>query len=435
MTLSGKLCAALLALSCAGTAFAAATLHDVEIAVKTNHDYVKGERLMRDVVAGDPSNARYHYIFAQILDKNGKHDQAVSEFNEMKRLDPSYSFEKEPSKVQVFGDKLANESARVTPAAVTPVVTTPAYAPRAETHVAPPPPAPVVPHKSSLTWLWVVLALIALGIGGWFLFSRTAAKDKLEDEARVKALRQEQLKQANTLLESVKPLRLDMRMASPPNTALLAELDDAEKSLIDLIERLSKAPVAQREVDTQSEKLAGLRRRFEGKADPAPQAQPEPAGDSGSQSVYQGGQQGNGFGMPQQVNAGMSAGANTVYQPAGYPQQGYPQQGYPQPGYPQQGYPQGYPPMVQQPMYVEQNSGLGTVGGLVAGVVLGEMMAGGHHDREIIHEVREVPVYEERPGGDSSRRDESSSDVDFGDDNSGGSSSSGGDVDFSSDDN
>ena len=89
MKLLGKLCAAMLALSLAGSAFAAATLHDVEIAVKTNHDYAKGERLMRDVVAGDPNNARYHYIFAQILDKNGKHDEALREFNQMKQLDPS----------------------------------------------------------------------------------------------------------------------------------------------------------------------------------------------------------------------------------------------------------------------------------------------------------------------------------------------------------
>jgi hypothetical protein len=338
----------------------------------------------------------------------------------MKRLDPSYSFEKEPSKVQLFGDKLANESARSAPAPVAPAaVPAPAYAPRAETHVAPPP-APEVPHKSGHTLLWVVLGLVILGIGGWFLFSRTSAKDKQEDEARVKALRQDQLKQANSLFESVKPLRLDMRMASPPNAALLSELDDAEKSLIDLIERLSKAPVSQREVDAQSDKLASLRRRFEGKADPAPQA--EPANDNSQQTVYQGSTQSNGFGMPQQVNAGM--GGNTVYQPAGYPQQGYPQQGYPQ---------QGYPQMMPQPMYVEQESGLGTVGGLIAGVALGEMMAGGHHDREIIHEVREVPVYEDRPSG-GSRRDDSSSDIDFGNDNS-SNGSSGGDVDFSSDDN
>ncbi len=391
MKLSGKLCAAMLALSFAGAAFGAATLHDVEIAVKVNHDEVQGEKLMREVVAGDPGNARYHYIFAQILDKNGKHEDALREFNEMKRLDPSYSFEADTSRVALFGEKLASET------------------------------------KSSHMMLWVVLGLIVLGAGGWFIFRRTTAKDKQEDEARVKTLRQDQLKQANALLESVKPLRLDVRMASPPNTALLAELDDAEKALIGLIERLSQAPVAQHEIDAQSDNLAHLRRKFEGKADPAPQLQPaptpEPVQDNAPQTVYQGGQ-GTGFGMPQQVNNGVNAGAgavmggavNTVYQPVGY------QQGYPQ--------------VVQQPMYVEQNSGMGAVGGLVAGVVLGEMMSG-HHDREVvreIHEVREVhdaPVYEEP------RRQDASDGIDFGGDNSGSNSNSnsGSDVDFGSDDN
>ena len=412
-----KLCAALLALSLAGTAYSAATMRDVETAVKVNHDTVKGERLMREVLAGDPGNARYHYILAQILRDNGKLDEAVHEFNEMKRLDPSYSFDKNPSKVQVFGDKLANESARVAPRPATPSATAapvPMTMSRADTHVAPPAPAPEPPHKSGHTMLWVILGLVVLGIGGWFLFRRTAGKDKQEDEARTKALRQDQLKQANSLLESVKPLRLDMRMASPPNTTLLGELDDAEKALIGLIERLSQAPVSQREIDVQSDKLASLRRRFEGKAEPAP-AEPIAETPQQQQTVYQG-SQGN-FGMPQQVNTGMPvAEPGMVYQPAGYPQQAYPQ---------------GYPQVVQQPMYVEQNNGLGAVGGLIAGVALGEMMSGGHHhDREIIHEVREVPVYEERP---QSRRDDSS-DIDFADDGS-SSDSSGGDVDFGSDDN
>lgn len=408
MNILGKLCAAVFALGLASSAMAAVTLHDVEIVVKKDKDYVKGEALMRDLVASDTGNARYHYIFAQILDKNGKHDEALREFNTMKQLDPSYSFEKDPSHVAVFGDKLANETAHsaVRSPAPTPVAPPPAM--RAETHSMPPPPAvPSAPQKSGHMLLWVVLIMIVVCVGGWFMFRRNADKDRVEEEARTKTLRQDQLKQANSLLESVKPLRLDMRMASPPNTALLAELDDAEKQLIDLIERLSKNPVSQREIDVQSDNLTRLRRKFEGKADPAPSPAPAPEPEPQGNTVYQG-NSGTGFGMPQQVNNGM----NTVYQPAGY------QPGY-QPGYP-----------MQQPVIVEQESGLGAVGGLIAGVALGEMLSGGHRDREVIreiHEVREVhevPVYEDRPS-----RSDSSSDIDFGDSNSSSSSSSN-DVDF-----
>jgi len=176
---------------------------------------------------------------------------------------------------------------------------------------------------------------------------------------------------------------------------------------------LAKAPVARDEIEQQSANLARLRRRLEGKADPAPAAPITPATpvtttDATTQTVYQGGQFAGG---PQPMNMG----GNTVYQ-------------------------SGYPQVVQQPIYVEQNSGLGGVGTLLAGMAVGSMLSG-NHDREVIreiHEVREVPApdYEERNRTRESRSD----DIDFGDDNgsSGGGSDTSGDsgVDFSgSDDN
>jgi len=79
MKTSGKLLAAALALSLANFAFAAATLKDVETAVKVNHDYIQGESLMREVVANNQGNARDHYVLSQILDHNGKHVEAERE--------------------------------------------------------------------------------------------------------------------------------------------------------------------------------------------------------------------------------------------------------------------------------------------------------------------------------------------------------------------
>jgi len=408
MKTSGKLLAAALALSLANLAFAAATLKDVETAVKVNHDYIQGESLMREVVANNPTNARDHYVLSQILDHNGKHAEAEREFAEVKRLDPSFSFEKNPSRVAAFGNKLTNEDMRA-PAYV-PAAPPAAPTPRAETHyVAPPAVVPPAPHQSGHTLLWVVLILGVVGVAAFFFFRRTQEKDRQEDEERMKNVRQDQLKQANAMLESVKPLRLDMRMASPPDAALLAELDDVEKQLIDLIERLAKAPVARDEIEQQSSNLARLRRRLEGKADPAPASPSTPVTttEPATQTVYQGGQFAGG---PQPINMG----GNTVYQ-------------------------SGYPQVVQQPIYVEQNSGLGGVGTLLAGMAVGSMLSG-NHDREVIreiHEVREVPApdYEERNRTRESRSD----DIDFGDDNSSsGSSDTSGDsgVDFSgSDDN
>ncbi|HEY8024070.1 MAG TPA: hypothetical protein VIF60_05855 [Burkholderiaceae bacterium] len=407
MKTSGKFLLGAIALSLANLAFAGATFKDVETAVKVNHDYIQGENLMRDVVAANPDNARDHYVFAQILDHNGKHDEAEREFGQVKRLDPSYSFEKNPARVAAFGNKLSNEDMRA-PTPRTGLAQAPASHYVAPVAV-PPPPMPV-PQKPGHALLWVVLILGVIGVAAFFFFRRTQEKDRIEDEERMKGVRQDQLKQANAMLESVKPLRLDMRMASPPETALLGELDDAEKQLIDLIERLAKAPVARDEIEQQAATLARLRRRLEGKSEPNPAPAPAPAADPGTQTVYQGGQYAGPVAQP------LNMGGNTVYQP-------------------------GYPQMVQQPVYVEQNSGLGGVGGLLAGIAVGSMLSGSH-DREVIreiHEVREVPVpqYEERERNRGSRAD----DIDFGDDNgsagdTGNSSDDGGGVDFGgSDDN
>ena len=187
--------------------------------------------------------------------------------------------------------------------------------------------------------------------------------------------------------------------------------------MIDLIERLGKAPVARDEIEQQSANLARLRRRLEGKADPVPAAPTAPisaiapanSANPAAQTVYQGGQFAGG---PQP----MTMGGNPVYQT-------------------------GYPQVVQQPVYVEQNSGFGGVGGLLAGMAVGSMLSG-NHEREVIreiHDVREVPVrdYEERQRPSESRSD----DIDFADDNSGtdnggGNSDDSGGVDFGgSDDN
>ncbi|HXA46882.1 MAG TPA: hypothetical protein VNW52_04575, partial [Burkholderiaceae bacterium] len=121
-------------------------------------------------------------------------------------------------------------------------------------------------------------------------------------------------------------------------------------------------------------------RKFEGKSDPEPVAQP----------TYQGTQNSDFSGF-----SPVGAPAGPVYQQA-----------------------------VPQTVYVENNNG-GIGGGLLTGMVLGSLMSGSH-DREIIHEVREVPMRRnDNDGGQS--------DIDFGNESS---SDSGGDIDFGgSDDN
>jgi hypothetical protein len=359
-----KLIVAATVMMFANFAFASATMKDVETAVDVNKDYRQAETLIREVVTANPNDARDHYVYSQILHHNHKHDDAVRELAEAKRLDPAISFVKNPAHVAAYEAELNAESSH-------------AVIPMTE-------PLPVQ-HKSNKTLIWVLLILAALGGVAYYFFRRSQESERKAEEERMKLARQDQLKQASALLESVKPFKLDIRMASPANPALLAEVEQVEQDLVGLIDRLGEMPVPQSEIDRLSDSLAHLHRKFEGKSEPEPAAQ----------SNFQGTQ-----------NSDFSG-----FSPVGVPTAPVYQQAVP------------------QTVYVENNNGgMGVGGGLLTGMVLGSMM-GGTHEREVIHEVREVrEVPMRRDDNDGGQ-----SDIDFGNESS---SDSGGDIDFgSSDDN
>jgi tetratricopeptide (TPR) repeat protein len=107
-----KLMAAGLALLIVNIAFASATLRDVQTAVTVNKDFRQAENLIREVVANDPNSARDHYVYSQILRHNGKHDDALRELTEAKRLDPAITFDKNPARVFAYEASLKAERGR-----------------------------------------------------------------------------------------------------------------------------------------------------------------------------------------------------------------------------------------------------------------------------------------------------------------------------------
>jgi len=373
-TLSKSIVAGL-ALTLANLAFASATMKDVETAVDVSKDYQQAEILIREVVGNSPNDARDHYVYSQILHHNGKHDEALHELAEAKRLDPAITFVKNKAHVAAYEAELNAEGGRSV---------APAVQRRVERYNPPVTMSqePMVPQqKPGRTLLWVVIILGVAGVAGFFFYQRMQKRDREEDEGRTKAARQEQLKQANALLETVKPFKLDIRMANPANPALLAQVEGVEQELVNVIERLGQAPVPQSEVDKLSDSLAHLHRVFEGKPDPLPEAR-------------------HSFNSAQHSDPD---GFRPVNVPAA--------------------------PMYQQPMpqtvYVENNNGgMGVGGGLLTGMVLGGLMSGGH-EREVIREIHEVPS--RSYGGDGGGNNQS--DIDFGNE-----SDSGG-VDFGDSDN
>ncbi len=73
--------------------------------------------MMREVVAAKPDNARAHYVYAEILARGGKLDQAVEAARTARTIDPDVKFT-DPEKFRTFEASLLraqNAAARPAP--------------------------------------------------------------------------------------------------------------------------------------------------------------------------------------------------------------------------------------------------------------------------------------------------------------------------------
>jgi hypothetical protein len=148
-------------LACA-VAWAVPTVQQVEAEVQQGH-YSQAESMMREVVNAKPGSAKAHYIYAEILARNGSFSKAAEEAAKAKQLDPDVKFT-QPEKFQAFEKLLEREQkpARRTESSNTVFPAAPTVAPLRA-------PAGGIP-----SWVW----LAALGVVGYLLwrgFSRSQA--------------------------------------------------------------------------------------------------------------------------------------------------------------------------------------------------------------------------------------------------------------------
>ncbi len=148
-------------LACA-VAWAVPTVQQVEAELQQGH-YSQAEGMMREVVDAKPGSAKAHYIYAEILARNGSFSKAAEEAAKAKQLDPDIKFT-QPEKFQAFEKLLERERKPVqrTESANPVFPSAPAAAPlRAPTGGIP-------------SWVWFA----ALGVVGYLLwrgFSRSQA--------------------------------------------------------------------------------------------------------------------------------------------------------------------------------------------------------------------------------------------------------------------
>ncbi|MDR5756882.1 tetratricopeptide repeat protein [Caballeronia sp. LZ035] len=356
-------------------AFAVPTAQQVEQSM-TQGNWQKADSQLSEVLDAHPKNAHAHYLYAQVLDREGRYSDALSHLQQAKTIDPSLSFT-DPARFAATQARIQADSTR---ANISPRSDNGGNTTAVRNPFNPDQAAAAAPQKHGIgmgAWIGfaVLIAAIALVLR-WGL-----RRARARDDGQAETDRRGQLKRATDLLNEVRSLKLDVRLSTAPgHEALLKDVEGAEAQLRDTVESLTNAknPVPPYAIEDLENQVASLKARAEGRPDPAAAQAGAPNGSPYAQEAER-------FGRGQQ------------------------------PPYPQQQGP--YPPQQGQPPVIIQQGGGGFgggMGGLLTGVLLGEALS---HGRDRVIE-RDVPV--DRPAQNDNGG------LDFGNNNNGG----GGGLDF-----
>jgi tetratricopeptide (TPR) repeat protein len=311
-------------------AFAVPSAQQVERAMAQGN-WQQADAELTEVLQAHPNNAHAHYLYGQVLAREGRFADGLAQIEQAKTLDPQIRFT-DPS-------RFAQTEAHIRAAAGRTVQTPQAQHmtnPFAQTQAY----QPAEAHRGPSTAAWIGIAIVVLGIVlilRWTLRRARSNEDGQADEER-----RAQLKRATELLNATRSLKLDARLSAAPGHETLAnEIESVETQLRELVETLSsgKSPVPAYRLEDLDRQFASLKARAEGRPDP---------------------------------NVAAAPGASPYAQEAERFQQQAPQ-----------------PPSYQQQptVVVQQGGGFGSgMGGLLTGVLLGEALSHGS-DRVIERDV------------------------------------------------
>lgn len=357
----------------------------------TQGNWSQADAQLQEVLQAHPNNAKAHYLYAQVLDREGRSSDALAQVQQARTLDPAIKFT-DPSRFNAMEARIRSDANRVNSSTNTSnssnsTSTAVTRNPFNQGAVAAP-----EKHGPSMG-MWVLLAVLFVGIALVLRWGLKRARSN--DDGQADADRRTQLKRATELLNDVRSLKLDVRLSTQPgHEAMLQQVEGIETQLRQLVEALSnsKNPVPPYAIEDLANQIESVRARSEGRPDPRATAAPSSAD---GQSVYA--QEAERFGRN--------------------PQQGQP----PYSPYPQQ----------QPPVIVQQGGGFGGgMGGLLTGVLLGEALSGGNRERVI---EREVPVDDDELRRRRGSDDNNGGGLDFGN-GSNDWSDNGGGVDLGSND-
>ncbi|RZF27230.1 tetratricopeptide repeat protein [Paraburkholderia sp. UYCP14C] len=355
-------------------AFAVPTVQQIESAMSQGN-WQQADAGLTEVLQAHPNNAHAHYLYAQVLDREGRSAEALAQIQQAKTLDPQIRFT-DPSRFAQTEARLRRDAQSAGGN-----VTRHATNPFAQQN------APAVQQPSAMAsqaqlrhgpgvgmWIGIIVLIAAIAL----VLRWTLRRARSQEDTRADEDRRAQLKRATEMLNTVRSIKLDVKLSTAPGHELLEkDVEATEEQLRGAVETLSngKNPLPPYALDEFEQRLASLRARADGRPDPTAASV-----GSGQQSAYA--QEAERFGSPQ-------------------------------PPYPQQ----------QPQVIVQQGGGMGGgMGGLLTGVLLGEALSHGR-DRVVERDVLVDPDELRRRGNDGANAgglDFGQGSNDWNDDGSGG---------------
>jgi tetratricopeptide (TPR) repeat protein len=322
-----------------GAAFAVPSAQQIDSAISQG-DWQRADAGLVEVLQAHPDNARAHYLYGQVLDREGRYADALAQVEQAKSLDPQLRFTSPQHFAQVEAKIQADASRANT------TTSSRADNPFAQQTQAV---APVPQHHGLGMGAWIGIAVLLIGIA--LVLRWTLRRAQSNEDAKAGDDRRDQLKRATELLNAVRSLKLDVRLSTAPGHDVLEkEVEGLETQLRSVVETLANSanPVPPYQIEDLGRQFESLKARAEGRPDP--NAQPAPAAPYGY--------------------GGDSAYAREADATFGRQQ------------------PMPYPPQQPPQVIVQQGGGgmMGGMGGLLTGVLLGEALNQGR-DRVIERDV------------------------------------------------
>jgi hypothetical protein len=327
-------------------AFAVPTVQQIESSMAQGN-WQQADAGLSEVLQAHPNNARAHYLYAQVLNREGRYGDALAEVQQAKTLDPQIRFTdptrfaQTEARIRKDAERAGGAGGNTASRAANPFVQQTAPAVQQQSAMMTQAPQRHGPGIGMWVGIALLFGVIALVLRWTLRRARTEGDTRADDDRRV------QLKRATEMLNTVRSLKLDVKLSTAQgHEALEKEVEATEDQLRGLVETLSnsKNPVPPYQLDELEQRLASMRARADGRPDPY--AAPAP-GVAQQQSPYA--QEAERFGNP--------------------PQAPYPQ---------------------QQPQVIVQQGGGGFgggMGGLLTGVLLGEALNSGRErvvERDVI---------------------------------------------------